>query len=226
MGFGILLIGYFFTYNIPYFGMTDIISAAVIATGLSKLSSVNQYFKMGYYTAIIFTVYAIPEFIFYSLDLFEIYVNSDLVSYLRLGQSLILCALTTLILKGIYEVAREVELERVPQKCEKLIYASFIIYSLWIICNAPLLTNLLGGYVAYVYLVAILSLLILVTLNFGVIYTSYIRICMPEDKNKSKNNSKGKNLMRDAIREERRRTDEEYRQRRAQTKQNKKGTGK
>ena len=225
MGFGILLIGYFFVFNIPYFGMTDIISAAVMAMGLNKLSKVNTYFRKGYYTAVIFTAFSIPEFIFYALDLFGIYTNGTLISYLRVAGSVIVCSLTLLILKGIYDVAKEVDLERVPKKSERLIYATFIIYSLWILCNAPILTDLLGGYVAYVYLAAITSLLVLVALNFGLIYTCYIRICMPSD-NKDKSAANHKLSAREAAREERRLTDEEYRRKRSNEKHNKKETKK
>ena len=221
MGFGTLLIGYFLLYNVPYFGMTDIISASIMSIGLAKLSPIGQYFKYGYYTSLIFTVFSLPELIFYSLNLFGIYKNTDRLSDLRVGQSVILCTLTILILKGIYEVAKEVDLEKVPKKSEKLIYASFAVYVLWIICNAPFLTTLLGGYVAYVYLIAIISVLVLITLNLGVIYSCYMRICMPEDQ-KKKNSASAKQSAREAYREEKRRTDEEYRQKVAAEKQKKK----
>ena len=222
MGFGTLLIGYFLVYNVPYFGMTDIIAAAVMSMGLNKLSSVGRYFKFGYYVSNIFVIYALPELVFYALDLFEIYSNSGVISYLRVGQSVILCTLTVLILKGIYDVAREVDLERVPLKSERLIYLTFIVYTLWILCNAPYLTDLLGGYVAYVYLAAILLMLLLVTLNLGVIYTCYIRICMPGDEKPKAPPPKGRTTYLDPVKEERRRTDEEYRARREKEKQMKK----
>lgn len=222
MGFGILLIGYFLVYNVPYFGMTDIIAAEVMSMGLNKLSTVGHYFKLGYYVSLVFTAYALPELVLYSLDLFEIYQNSELISYLRVGQSVILCTLTVLILKGIYEVAKEVDLERVPKKAYRLTYATFLVYILWIVCNAPFLVELLGGYVAYVYLAAILSILILVTLNLGVIYTCYMRICMPGQDKRANNPSSGRRAARDAARDERRRTDEEYKAKIAKEKQIKK----
>ncbi len=221
MGFGILLIGYFLIYNIPYFGMTDLIAAAVMAMGLNKLSPIGRYFKLGYYVSLIFTVFSIPELIFYSLDLFDIYKNSSIISYLRVGQSVIVCTLTVLILKGIYEVAKEVDLERVPKKAERLIYFTFFVYTLWIICSTPYVESQLKGYVAYVYLAAILLLLLLVTLNLSVIYACYMRICMPED-NKPSPPKSPKMSERDAAREERRRTDEEYRAKKAKEKQMKK----
>ena len=163
--------------------MTDIIAAAVMMAGLYKLSGVNASFKLAYYTSVIFTVYSLPELIFFSLDLFGIYENTALISYLRIGQCVIACALTVLILKGLGEVAREVELERIPKRAERLTYATFGVYLLWIICNAPFLGSMLGKYTAVLYLVAIISLFVLVFYNLRTIYGCYMRICMPGEEN-------------------------------------------
>lgn len=171
--------------------MTDIIAAAVMMAGLYKLSTVNSSFKLAYLTSIVFTVYSLPELIFFSLDLFGIYENTDLISYLRIGQCVIVCTLTVLILKGIGEVAREVELERIPKRADILIWATFAVYLLWILCNAPFLAALIGGYTAIVYLIAIISLFVLVFCNLRTIYGCYMRICMPGDE-KGKGGKNGK----------------------------------
>lgn len=219
MGFGTLFIGYFLLFNIPYFGFTDIIAAAIMAAGLNKLSAVNQYFKSAYWISLVFTVYSLPELIFFALDLFQIYENTDVLSYLRIGQSVIICLLTVLMLKGIADVAKEVELEKIPKRAGYLIYASLAVYILWIICNAPILTNIMGGYVSLVYLAAILSALILVGVNLVTIYTCYMRICMPGDEGNNKNKKLSSRAERAReIKEERAMIDAEYNRKRMEEK--------
>ena len=192
MGFGTLFIGYFLLFNIPYFGMTDLIAAAVMMAGLNKLSAINKPFKNAYYFSLVFTVYSLPELVFFALDLFKIYENSDVLSYLRVGQSVIVCALTVMILKGIAEVAREVKLDNIKRRAGMLIYASFAVYILWILCNAPILANLIGSAVTVVYLIAILSALLLVGINLVTIYSCYMHICMPGEENGKKRSGKKK----------------------------------
>ena len=192
MGFGTLFIGYFLLFNIPYFGMTDIIAAAVMMAGLNKLSAVNRPFRNAYYISLIFTVYSLPELVFFALDLFKLYENSDVLSYLRVGQCVIVCALTVMILKGIGEVAREVKLTGIPRRANMLTYATFVIYVLWILCSAPMLADLLGGAVAVVYLIAILSSLILIGINLVTIYSCYMHICMPGEENGKKGSGERK----------------------------------
>lgn len=183
MGFGTLFIGYFLLFNIPYFGMTDVIAATVMMAGLYKLSTVNRSFKLGYFVSLVFTVFSIPELVIFALDLFKITEGSDLLSYLRVGQCVIVCALTVLILLGIAEVTREVDLPVISKRSRRLIYVTFAVYLLWIACNAPFISALFGGYVPYVYLVAILALFILVFCNLVTIYGCYMRICMPGEEN-------------------------------------------
>jgi len=186
MGFGTLFIGYFLLFNIPYFGMTDIIASTVMMLGLSKLASVNSYFRSAYITSVIFAVYSLPELVLFSLDLFDIVNTGDLTSYIRVGQCVIVCILTVLILKGIYEVSREVELERVPGRAKFMIYSSFVVYTLWILASEPHVTALLGTYAFILYVIAIIALFLLIGVNLVIIYTCYMKICMPGDENGSR----------------------------------------
>ena len=184
MGFGTLFVGYFLLFNIPYFGMTDIIAATVMMLGLSKLQSVNKYFKAAYYTSMVFAVYSLPELAFFTLDLFKIYSPDGLTAYLRVGECIITAALTFLVLKGIYSISREVELEKVPGRAKFMSYFCFVTYGLWIISSISPVTKLLGGIAPIIYLLAIISLLLLVAVNLTLIYSCYMRICMPDDRKK------------------------------------------
>ncbi len=184
MGFGTLFIGYFLLFNVPYFGMTDIIAATVMMLGLNKLRTVNSYFRSAYITSAVFAVYSLPELVLFALDLFEIFDTGDVMSYVRVGQCVIVCTLTVLILKGIHDVSREVELARVPGRSRAMIYASFVIYALWILASEPHVTAALVGAAYVLYFLAIVALLILVGINLTLIYTCYMHICMPGEKKK------------------------------------------
>ena len=184
MGFGTLFVGYFLLFNIPYFGMTDIIAATVMMLGLSKLQGINKYFRVAFIVSAIFAVYSLPELVFFTLDLFKIYSPAGLTAYLRVGQCVITSLLTFLILRGIYSVASEVDLEKVPGRAKLSSYLCFVIYGLWIISSITPLTKLFGGAAPVLYLIAIIALLIFVAVNLITIYSCYMRICMPDDRKK------------------------------------------
>ena len=85
-------------------------------------------------------------------------------------------------MKGIYSVSREVELERTPSLSKFSMYLAFIVYGLWIICNAPFLSDILGTSEVIIYLVSIIALLLYVAFNLYIIYGCYMRICMPGEE--------------------------------------------
>ena len=182
MGFGTLFIGYFLLLNFTYFGFTDIVAAGIMAAGLYKLSGINREFKLAFYAALTFLLYSVPELIIFTLRILEIYYDSTLTGYISIGSSVIVTALTALIMKGILSVSREVGLDRIPSLSKFSTYACFFVYGLWIICNATFLTNIFGGYVKVIYLISIVLLLLYVGFNLYVIYGAYMKICMPGDE--------------------------------------------
>ena len=184
MGFGTLFVGYFLLFNIPYFGMTDIIASTVMMLGLSKLQSVNKYFRLAYTISMVFAVYSLPELVFFALDLFKIYSPDGLTAYLRIGQCIISAVLTFFILRGIYSVSSEVGLEKVPGRAKFMSYFSIFTYALWIISSIPKMAELLGSAVAIIYLSAIVALFLAVALNLTLIYSCHMRICMPDEGKK------------------------------------------
>ena len=110
MGFGTLFIGYFFLVNISYYAYTDIIAGLVMLLGLYKLSTVNSGFKRGAVCATVFSGVALVEIIISALSLFGsfdfIKAAEPYVSAVRFA---IIFFLSYFILRGISEVAREVE---------------------------------------------------------------------------------------------------------------------
>ena len=89
--------------------------------------------------------------------------------------------LTVLMLKGIEDVAREVDVEDLPTKAARLVIITAVTYSMWIILEAPF--SFMDNYVfAVISLLTILATIALIIVNLTVIYTCYMRICMPGDE--------------------------------------------
>ena len=182
MGFGTLFIGYFLLLNLTYYGFTDVIAASVMLLGLYKLSPVNKYFRAAALSSGVFLAFSLGELGIAVYEMFIGAINSPaLVSVTCNVRCLIICALTVLMLKGIKDVAREVDIENLPTKASRLMIATIATYSLWIILEAPL--SFLDDYVlAVLSLITILTTLALIIINLSVIYTCYMKICMPGDE--------------------------------------------
>lgn len=182
MGFGTLFIGYFLLLNLTYYGFTDVIAASVMLLGLYKLSGVNKYFKASAISSGALLVFSLGELGVAVYEMFIGAINSPaLVSVMCIVRCLIIGALTVLMLKGIEDVSREVDIENLPAKASRLTVATVVIYALWIILEAPL--SFIDDYVlAVLSLVTILATLALIIINLTLIYTCYMKICMPGDE--------------------------------------------
>jgi len=182
MGFGTLFIGYFLILNLTYYGFTDVIAASVMLLGLYKLSGVNKYFKAAAISSGALLVFSLGELGVAAYEMFIGAINSPaLVSVMCIVRCLIIGALTVMMLKGIEEVSREVDIENLPAKASRLTVATVVTYALWIILEAPL--SFIDDYVlAVLSLVTILATLALIIINLTLIYTCYMKICMPGDE--------------------------------------------
>ena len=183
MGFGTLFIGYFLLLNLTYYGFTDIIAAAIMLLGLYKLSSVNKQFKIAAIAAAVFLVFSLGEFGVATYELFVKRTDSaTFVSVMSILRCVAVCALTFLSLKGMEAVAKEVEVENIPEKAARLSKVTAVVYCAWIILEAPL--SFINDYVlAVLSLVTIIATIALIISNLTVIYGCYMRLCMPGDEN-------------------------------------------
>ncbi len=183
MGFGTLFIGYFLLLNLTYFSASDIIAAAIMLLGLYKLSFVNKKFKATMMVTALFLLFSFAEFGIWAYEMFFIKIDSTvLMSVLTVTRSLIIGAITVLLLMSIKEIAGEVELADIPKKCDKLMIASSVIYFLWIISEIPM--PFISEYVlAVMAVITVISTIAVLIVNLTVIYTCYMKICMPGDEN-------------------------------------------
>ncbi len=183
MGFGTLFIGYFLLLNITAHAYTDLIAGLVMLLGLYKLSRVVRGFIPASYAAAAFSVYGLLEL---ALSLVEVFFPAiDLSAYLGASaiiRAVIICLLTVLMLSAMEKLARELDVERLPARCRAMTVWTAVLYISEILLESTLLTRLLPPQAsAILYLVVIIGMLVVVVANLLVIYTCYMRICMPED---------------------------------------------
>jgi hypothetical protein len=81
------------------------------------------------------------------------------------------------MLKEIEAVGKEVKIDDLPTKASRLTIITAFTYTAWIILEAPLsFDNYVLGVISLITILATIALLIV---NLTVIYSCYMRICMP-----------------------------------------------
>lgn len=182
MGFGTLFFGYFLLLNIVYFQFTDIICALVMLLGLYKLSSVSRYFKMPMYFAIPFSLFALVELIFGSLSLFGAKDTELTVSILGIIRSVIVATLTVLILRAMHDIAKDLDVEKVPFKSRTMVVWTLLVYGMNILMQTTSISAFLPAEInAFLYLFVVVGTIVVVIANMSIIHSCYVYICMPED---------------------------------------------
>ena len=181
MGFGTLFIGYFLILNLTYYSFTDVIAASVMLLGLYKLSSVNKYFGISAITSAIFLVFSLGEL---GIGIYSMFVkalaNPLLISLMSTARCIIVALLTVTFLKGIETVAKEVDIKELAEKARRMIIITAVVYAMWIFLEAPFAIN---NYVLSVLaFITILATITLTIINLTVIYSCYMKICMPGDE--------------------------------------------
>ena len=226
MGFGTLFIGYFLILNISYYHFTDIIAALIMLLGLYKLSMVSRHFKVATCAALGFSAVALGELIFGTVKLFIGAGLDEWITYIAIGRAVVLCAFTVIVLRALYDISSELDVEKLPLKCRLMTIWTFVVYGVYILLETPLITNLLPMEVtAALYLVTLIGLIVVVISNLTLIYACYMRICMPEDlepKPEKPSRFKFINEYRER-RDERRREEMEAERRRLEEKKRRRG---
>ena len=182
MGFGTLFIGYFLLLNVTFYLYTDLIATLVMALGLYKLSTVNRPFKWAFYTSIAFAIIGAFELVVQFISTFGIDADA-LTVYSAIPRELIISTLSVFILMGIAEVSEEVGLSSLRRRARITIPFVPVIYMLYATLEFPMLQKVIEGKVlAVLSFITLLLTFTLVIVNLVTIYTAYMRICMPEEK--------------------------------------------
>ena len=185
MGFGTLFFGYFLLINnVVYCGFTDPIAALIMLLGLYKLSSVNRYFRYAAYMAVGFAAFSLVELGLCATELFL--PSAALLAYtpyVSMARSAVIAVLTATLLRGIWDVAEEVELDDLAKRAKTMVTVSAAAYAFLILMDTPLLiSGLPTAVIAVLSLVAVLGIPVLVIVNLTVIHGAYMYICMPDEK--------------------------------------------
>ena len=188
MGFGVLFIGYFLLLNVVNYTFTDMIAATVMAFGLAKLSFVNKSFKYATVFALIFSAVGALEFVSQALVMLEILTEPFAFTYPIRTLSLFMTQ--CLIMRGIYEVAKEVELDRIAIKAKRSV--PFICFTslVSLYLDIPLFYSPLPqGVAPIIFTVNLLLTFALIIYNLIIIYQCYANICMPSEEKAHKKES-------------------------------------
>ncbi len=193
MGFGTLLIGYFFIINPVYFQYTDIIGALVMLLGLYKLSAVNKSFYSGMITSIVFSLLSFAEIVLTVLDMFNILEWTELaISYMGAVRYAIIFVLTLFILRGVYEISAEVDADELAKRAKasiplSAIYIAAAILEMPFLSKLPNTAIIILNWVVFIVLISIFIYVINVLL---LLYRAYMQICMPEELEREPKKSK------------------------------------
>ncbi len=227
MGFGTLFIGYFLLLNITAPGISDIIATLVMLLGLYRLRGINGKFRAGFLIDMVFTAFALIELVLWSLDIMKIFNVTAITPYTGMMRSLLVAAVTIAILTGIHDVAKEVELEKLPRRATIMTYISLAVFGVAILMEAPSLISWLPvQFYSALAIIAVLGSFIVIIINLTIIYTAYARICMPsEQRKKTKGDTEGDGFLASFRRgmAEREKEDAEYRAEQARRREEERG---
>ena len=192
MGFGTLFVGYFFVLNFPYCEFTDALAAIIMLYGLYKLSGINESFRRACYFSVAFVAFGLLELgiELYGM-LFFTETSPGLITVLSLLRHFIVGLTTAFMMLGIREVANEVGLGALKEKSTRGAYVSIGIYVISILLESASLAKFVDVKIlAFASVFVILATFTVVIFNLVCIYSAYMRICMPDEKDMEEKESK------------------------------------
>ena len=183
MGFGTLFVGVFLLLNLSFFGFTDLLCGIVLLTAFYKLSGVNRYFKAAIVTTVVFCSIGLAEFIQEIAYLFGAGF-AEITVYLHPLRILVICAIALMLLYGIRDVAKEVDVPKTAKRAGACAVAS---YPVFIFCTTEKIISLFIEEAPIALIIAriitTLSLLVLLVIILITIYSAYMYICTPDEQN-------------------------------------------
>ncbi len=180
MGFGTLFIGYFLVLNLVNYGATDLIAGIIMMMAFYKLRTVNKYFSFAILPSALFTLVGVPELVEFAMFLFDRDMTW-ILTYTTAPRFLMLCIISILMMKGIEQVAREVEVYKTAKNAKNVQPFIYLVFGGMMILELPITFGAEAVWINYVALVFLLGCFALTLYSLSVIYSAYRWICMPED---------------------------------------------
>lgn len=212
MGFGILFIGYFLNLNFAYYQFTDAIAAIIMLYALYKLSYLNRGMKLAARVAMLYAVLGIFELAVAGLEMFYIIDHNALLYFISaVLRNMIIGVLTASMLYGMRDVAREVGLDALGERCRRLFSMTVVLYPVLALLECGELGDIIDVRVlVYASVIAIFLSLILTVLVLATIYSCYMRICMPGEESHETPEKRSKFGIVNALRDHQKMRAEEY----------------
>jgi len=181
MGFGLLFIGYFFTFLgaiTPLSTYCYVIGTGIIIYSLKNLIFENKLFIATMVTSIILEFVSIAKMI---MDVFG-YVNTPTFNVINLIQGYLAPILNIILLAAIYLIAKQVGLIKVQSKA----VVDLIIVGIYVI--SAVIFNVLSNQFAKerLFVVNVIAQLIYTVFTLVIIFNCYARICYEGDENMDK----------------------------------------
>ncbi len=184
MGFATLFIGYFLLLNISHYGLTDIIASLIMLLALSKLSWINKDLKNTFYVNFGFIFVSFFGFILEMLRFLSIEIDilSSIIGALR-GACIFI--LTLSLLKGILSLSEEIGTSDITVRTKRNLILLPICYIPLIILELPVWSFLPSDAISVISFIGVIVTVlhvVMLVLNIMLLYTCYMRICMPEER--------------------------------------------
>lgn len=181
MGFGILFIGYFFTFigalALPISQYTYVLGAGIILFSLKKLILENKMFVA---TAIFTGVFEVYSIIALILSLF--YPENSLNGIFSTLQISLACVLNILLLASIYIISKEVGATKIQSKAIVNLVVTAV--ALVLIILSIVLPD--SSAQTRCFLVGYIAMLIFVVFTLITVFNCYASICYEGDENMEK----------------------------------------
>ena len=212
MGFGTLFFGYFLLLNIAYYSFTDAIAALVMLYAFYKLKFINKNFKYAAISAAVFSAFGLYElFLGFSDMFFGLSYPDTLYSVSAMVRSLIICIVSAFMLMGIRDVSAEVGLSKTKIKANYLSYVTVGVYALNVVLEMSELGSWLAPtLLATLMLVSFVATPVLVIVNLTVLFSCYVKICMPNEEQRREVEKKSKLEFVNKFREHQKEKQREY----------------
>lgn len=187
MGFGLLFIGYLFTFRIAtqssgFDFLPDIVGYLIMFAGLSKLALYGKGFRYAKLLLIPLIAAGGVTLVFQSLDLAGYSLNeifTDISQATDIVTQIFLFAFHVALFVGIRDIARETDLPKVAFRAVRNLSITVFYYLVVLLSRLPVLGALPQRYVGlFVFLLGILWIL----MNLVLIFSCYMRICLEGDE--------------------------------------------
>lgn len=178
MGFGVLFIGYIVTYvfSMTNFNIyTDVAGVLIMVYGMYLLSRHNKFLKYAFFASAAMLIWGVVNLVF-SLALSEI---PQIMDYIK---AVTLFTFHLLLLKGICDLAYEVEIPKIVRKSKRNISFTLIYLVAFIFIIIPFPENIASDIATYFKFPVLFLEIIWKVLNGILIYSSYMWICLEGDE--------------------------------------------